>query len=151
MYNLGPVSRCSWDQSLKAPRPVRQQNTVISPVGLGTKNHCAGEASVTIFRPASPNFAHSGQFLLVPESNELAPYPYTCSYMYRCFTTSRSSIKTAAVAMETNVSDTNSHLSHFRTRSPSFPLAESAEWRATNYLRGSGPGRPANWLNQWAR
>jgi hypothetical protein len=28
---------------LEAPRAVRQQNMVMSPVGLGTKNHCAGE------------------------------------------------------------------------------------------------------------
>jgi hypothetical protein len=30
-------------RSLKAPRAVRQQNKVISPVGLGAKGHCAGE------------------------------------------------------------------------------------------------------------
>jgi hypothetical protein len=28
---------------LKAPRAVRQLNMVMSPVGLGTKSHCAGE------------------------------------------------------------------------------------------------------------
>jgi hypothetical protein len=28
---------------LKAPRAVTQYNMVMSPVGLGTKNHCAGE------------------------------------------------------------------------------------------------------------
>jgi hypothetical protein len=29
--------------SLKAPRAVREENTVVSPVGFGTKNNCAGD------------------------------------------------------------------------------------------------------------
>jgi hypothetical protein len=33
------------ERSLKAPRAVREESTVMGPVGLGTKNDCAGGTS----------------------------------------------------------------------------------------------------------
>jgi hypothetical protein len=42
-HKLGILYTLLHRESLKAPRAVRQLNMVMSPVGLGTNIHCAGE------------------------------------------------------------------------------------------------------------
>jgi hypothetical protein len=64
---------------LKAPRAVRQQNIVMNPVGLGTKNHCAGEGQQQFSSQSVSSQMNPGPDLQLwgPRGNENLEAPFS--------------------------------------------------------------------------
>jgi hypothetical protein len=53
MKNLSMSTR-SWGQKLQVPRAVTEWNVLVSPVGLGNKDHSAGEGQQSVSQSQCP-------------------------------------------------------------------------------------------------